>query len=106
MSFQDQIDKAGSAYDLLSKPLPPSQIFPYPNFHTNWRDEQEAWTKTAELFNQSWHMTDLYIECYDKLKLLSDTYENRYKNLDARSATQSVAVKSNRYVIGDVILFG
>lgn len=106
MSFQDRINEAGSAYQLLAKPLPPSQIFPYPNFHTNWRDEQEAWASTAVLFNQPWHMTDLYIEGPDALKLLSDTSVNSYNNFGEGRAKQYLAVNRNGYVIGDEILFG
>ena len=39
--------------------------------YTNWRDEQRAWQKSCVLFNQSYHMTDMYVEGPDALKLLS-----------------------------------
>ena len=43
-----------------------SQIGPYvyPGYaseFTNWRDEQRAWRETCCLFDQSYHMTDMYI---------------------------------------------
>ena len=42
-----------------------SQIGPYvyPGYaseFTNWRDEQHAWRETCCLFDQSYHMTDMY----------------------------------------------
>lgn len=106
MSFQDRIREAGSARKLLSSPIPPSSVFPYPDFHTNWRDEQRAWATTAVLFNQSWHMTDLYISGPDAKQLLSDTSTNSYENFGAGRAKQYLAVNHNGYVIGDEILFG
>ena len=53
-----------------------SQIGPYvypkvPAEFSNWRDEQVAWRETCALFDQSHHMTDLYIEGPDVIRLLS-----------------------------------
>jgi vanillate/3-O-methylgallate O-demethylase len=87
-----------------------SQIGPYafpvvrPEF-TNWRDEQRAWKETCALFDQSHHMTDLYIDGPDALKLLSDLGINSYKNFRVNQAKQFVACNHNGYVIGDAILF-
>jgi glycine cleavage system aminomethyltransferase T len=72
---------------------------------TNWRDEQRAWKETCALFDQSHHMTDLYIEGPDALKLLSDLGINSYKNFKVNQAKQFVACNHNGYVIGDAILF-
>ena len=54
-----------------------SQIGPYAfpvvrHEFTNWRDEQRSWRETCALFDQSHHMTDLYLEGPDALKLISD----------------------------------
>ena len=74
--------------------------------YTNWRDEQRAWQKTCVLFNQSYHMTDMYVEGPDALKLLSGLGINTFKNFGPNKAKQFVACNYDGYVIGDVILFG
>jgi len=74
--------------------------------YTNWRDEQRSWQKTCVLFNQSYHMTDMYVEGPDALKLLSDLGINTFKNFGPNKAKQYVACNHDGFVIGDVILFG
>jgi glycine cleavage system aminomethyltransferase T len=74
--------------------------------YTNWRDEQYAWQHTCVLFNQSYHMTDMYVEGPDALKLLSDLGINTFKNFGPNKAKQFVPCSPEGYVIGDVILFG
>src|SRR5580704_4915597 len=74
--------------------------------YTNWRDEQRAWQKTCVLFNQSYHMTDMYVEGPDALKLLSDLGVNTFKTFGPNKAKQYVVCNHDGYVIGDVILFG
>jgi hypothetical protein len=72
-TLEQVLQKAGSPVELLRN----SQIGPYAfpvvrAKFTNWRDEQRAWRETWALFDQSHHMTDLYIEGPDALKVLSD----------------------------------
>jgi glycine cleavage system aminomethyltransferase T len=74
--------------------------------YTNWRDEQRAWQKACVLFNQSYHMTDMYVEGPDALKLLSGLGVNTFKNFGPNKAKQYVVCNYDGYVIGDVILFG
>ncbi|HEY4364566.1 MAG TPA: hypothetical protein VGN17_26620 [Bryobacteraceae bacterium] len=74
--------------------------------YTNWRDEQRAWQKSCVLFNQSYHMTDMYVEGPDALKLLSDLGVNTFKNFGPNKAKQFVPCNYDGYVIGDVVLFG
>jgi syringate O-demethylase len=74
--------------------------------YSNWRDEQRAWQKTCVLFNQSYHMTDMYVEGPDALKLLSDLGVNSFKNFGANKAKQFIPCSPEGHVIGDVILFG
>jgi glycine cleavage system aminomethyltransferase T len=87
-----------------------SQIGPYafpvvrPEF-TNWRDEQRSWRETCALFDQSHHMTDLYIEGPDALKVLSDLGVNSFKTFKVNQAKQFVACNYDGFVIGDAILF-
>ncbi len=72
---------------------------------SNWRDEQRAWKETCALFDQSHHMTDLYVEGPDALKLFSNFGINSFKNFKVNQAKQFVACNHNGYVIGDAILF-
>jgi len=105
-SLEDVLQSAGSPVALLRN----SQIGPYafpvvrPEF-TNWRDEQRAWKESCALFDQSHHMTDLYIEGPDALKLLSDLGINSFKSFQVNQAKQFVACNYDGYVIGDAILF-
>lgn len=80
--------------------------FPFAPEYTNWRDEQEAWQKSVVLFDQSFHMTDVYFEGPDVKRLLSDVAVNTFKNFGADRAKQIVACNDDGYVIGDAILFG
>ena len=105
-SLQDILQTVESPVQLLRN----SQIGPYafpvvrPEF-TNWRDEQRSWRESCALFDQSHHMTDLYIEGPDALKLLSDLAVNSFKNFKVNQAKQFVACNHKGYVIGDAILF-
>jgi vanillate/3-O-methylgallate O-demethylase len=105
-SLEDAIAAAGSPVELARN----SQIGPYvypavPAEFSNWREEQVAWLETSALFDQSHHMTDLYIEGPDVIRLLSDTGVNSMANAAVDKAKQFVAVNYDGYVIGDAILF-
>src|SRR5690348_15454904 len=87
-----------------------SQIGPYAfpvvrHEFTNWRDEQRAWKETCALFDQSHHMTDLYVEGPDAVKVFSDLGINSFQNFKVNQAKQFVACNPDGYVIGDAILF-
>ncbi|MGH9740623.1 MAG: aminomethyl transferase family protein, partial [Candidatus Acidiferrales bacterium] len=73
--------------------------------YSNWRDEQGAWKETCALFDQSHHMSDLYVEGPDALKLLSSLGVNSFKNFKVNQAKQFIACNHDGYVIGDAILF-
>ena len=105
-SLEDALQAAGGAVNLLRN----SQIGPYvypvvPPEFTNWRDEQQAWQKSCVLFNQSFHMTDMYVEGPDAFALLAGLGINSFKNFDANKAKQYVVCNYDGFVIGDVILF-
>ena len=105
-SLEDAIQAAGSAVELARN----SQIGPYvypavPPEFTNWREEQVAWRETAALFDQSHHMTDLYLEGPDVIRLLSDLGVNTFGNAAVDKAKQFVCCNPDGYVIGDAILF-
>jgi vanillate/3-O-methylgallate O-demethylase len=87
-----------------------SQIGPYvypavPSEFSNWRDEQVSWRETSALFDQSHHMTDLYIKGPDVIKLLSSLGVNTFENAARNKAKQLVVCNHDGYVIGDGILF-
>jgi vanillate/3-O-methylgallate O-demethylase len=87
-----------------------SQIGPYAfpvvrHEFTNWRDEQRSWRESVALFDQSHHMTDLYVQGPDALKVFSDLGVNSFKTFKVDQAKQFVAVNPDGFVIGDAILF-
>jgi len=105
-SLQDLIQDTDSTVELLRN----SQIGPYafpvvPHEFTNWRAEQRSWRETCALFDQSHHMTDLYIKGPDTIKLLSALGVNTFKNFKHNKAKQFVACNYDGHVIGDAILF-
>jgi glycine cleavage system aminomethyltransferase T len=105
-SLEDVLQTAGSPVQLLRNSQTGPYAFPVvrPEF-TNWRDEQRAWRQTCALLDQSHHMTDLYVEGPDALRLLSDLGVNSFRNFKVDSAKQFLACNPDGYVIGDVILF-
>jgi vanillate/3-O-methylgallate O-demethylase len=105
-SLEELLQAAGNPVDLVRN----SQIGPYvypkvPSEFTNWRDEQVAWRETCALFDQSHHMTDLYVEGPDVLKLFSALGVNTFETFQVNKAKQFVACNHDGYVIGDGILF-
>ncbi len=105
-SLEEKIQGEGNPAEMLRNAQVGPYIFPIPSEYTNWRDEQEAWRKTAILFDQSYHMTDLYVEGPDVHRLLSDVGVNTFKNFGRDKAKQLVCCNYDGYVIGDAILFG
>lgn len=105
-SLEDKIRATGNPVDMLrNAPVGPYQ-FPIKSEFSNWRDEQEAWRKTAVLLDQSYHMTDHYIEGPDVKRLLNDLGINSFKGFGRDKAKQLVVCNHDGYVIGDAILFG
>jgi vanillate/3-O-methylgallate O-demethylase len=105
-SLEQAIQAAGTPVELLRN----SQIGPYAfpvirTEYTNWRDEQRAWAETCALFDLSYHMTDLYVEGPDALKLFSDLAANTFNNFKVKQAKQFIACNPDGFVIGDGILF-
>ena len=105
-SLEDRIRTAGSPVKLLRESQTGPFVYPVvPPEYSNWRDEQRAWRETAILFNQSYHMTDMYVEGPDAPKLLEKLGVNTFKNFGPEKAKQYVPCNYDGYVIGDVVLF-
>jgi len=105
-NLEQALQAAKSPVEMLRN----SQIGPYafpvvPSEFTNWRDEQRSWRETCALLDQSHHMTDLYVEGPDALKLFSALGINTFNNFRVDTAKQFVACNHDGYVIGDAILF-
>lgn len=105
-SLQNRIDRSGGALAMLRHSQIGQYVFPVAPEFSNWRDECEAWTHTAVLLDQSHHMTDLYIEGPDTVRLLSDLGINNFRNFGRNKAKQFVACNHEGQVIGDAVLFG
>jgi len=105
-SLEDRLREVGSPVKLLREsPIGP-HVYPVVSLeYTNWRDEQRAWRETCILFNQSYHMTDMYVDGPDAPKLLERLGVNTFKNFGPNKAKQYVPVNHDGFVIGDVILF-
>ena len=105
-SLEDVLQAAGNPVKLLRNSQTGPYVYPVvPPEFSNWRDEQRAWQGACVLFNQSYHMTDMYVEGPDALKLLSDLGVNSFKGFEPNKAKQFVACNYDGYVIGDVVLF-
>ncbi|MGD8341703.1 MAG: aminomethyl transferase family protein [Gammaproteobacteria bacterium] len=105
-SLEELLVAAGNPVDVLRN----SQIGPYsfpvvPHEFSNWRDEQRSWRETCALFDQSHHMTDLFISGSDVVRLLSDLGVNSFKGFVPSKAKQFVACNPDGFIIGDAILF-
>ena len=105
-NLEEALQTVGNPVKMLRN----SQIGPYAfpvvrHEFTNWRDEQRAWKETCALLDQSHHMTDLYVEGPDALKLFSALGVNSFKTFKVNQAKQFVACNHDGYVIGDAILF-
>lgn len=106
-SLEDKIQASGGnpATMLQNSPIG-RYVYPIPAEFSNWMDEQRAWRETAVLFDQSFHMTDLYVKGPDVKKLLSHVGVNSFEKFGRDKAKQLVCCNYDGYVIGDCILFG
>ena len=105
-SLQDKIDQLGNPADFLRDVPVGAYLYPVQSEFTNWRDEQRSWRETVGLLDQSLHMTDLYVEGPDTLKLLSAVGVNSFTNYGRDKGKQLICTNDEGYLIGDMILFG
>ena len=105
-NLQQKLDAKGDVVEFLrNQQLGPNPYPGVPAEYSNWRNEQRAWAESAVLFNQSYHMVELYVRGPDAMALLEYTAINSFKNFKVNKAKQYVPVTPEGYVIGDVILF-
>jgi glycine cleavage system aminomethyltransferase T len=104
-SLEDKIRRYGNVADMLRNVQVGAYTYPMKPEFSNWRDEQAAWKNTAVLFDQSFHMTDVYFRGPDVLRLLPDLGVNTFKNFGRNKAKQFVACN---YATGpyDKVLIG
>ncbi len=105
-NLEGLLRSAGSPVKMLRNSRSGPYVYPVVQSEfSNWRDEQRAWQETCVLFNQSYHMTDMYVEGPDALKLLQSLGVNSFKGFERNKAKQYVVCNHDGFVIGDVILF-
>lgn len=105
-SLQQVLDASGDIVEMLRNAQVGPNVYPgVPAEYSNWRTEQQAWAKTAVLFNQSYHMVDLEVSGPDAFAMLNYLGINSFKGFVPDRAKQFVPVTPEGYVIGDVILF-
>ncbi len=105
-SLQDKMDKLGNPAEFLRDVPVGAYIYPVQSEFSNWRDEQRSWRHNVGLLDQSLHMTDLYVEGPDTIRLLSEVSVNSYANFGKDKGKQLVCVNHDGFVIGDMIVFG
>jgi glycine cleavage system aminomethyltransferase T len=105
-SLQDKLDHFSSPVEMLRASQMGPYVFPIPAEFSNWRDEQRSWRETVGLLDQSLHMTDLYVEGPDTVRLLSELSVNSFKTFGRDKGKQLVVCNHDGYLIGDMVLFG
>ncbi|KQV08289.1 aminomethyltransferase family protein [Leifsonia sp. Root112D2] len=103
--LEDAIQRAGGPLPLLRNWSARAHTLPIVAEHTSWQEEQHAWKVACVLMDQSHHMTDLFLEGPDALKLLSGLGTNSFKNFGPGKAKQFIVADYYGRYIGDVILF-
>lgn len=105
-TLQQMIDEAESPARMLQNAQTGAFEFPVQSMWSNLIDESEAWRKSAILFDQSFHMTELRIKGPDTKRLLNDLSINNFANFGLNKAKQIVCCNGDGYLISDAIIFG
>jgi vanillate/3-O-methylgallate O-demethylase len=105
-SLESLLKRSGNTVELLRNSQVGAYVYPVvPIEFTNWRSEQVGWQKTAVLYDQSHHMSEITISGPDALKLASHLTINSFAGFTPNRAKQMVPCSYEGYVIGDGILF-
>jgi syringate O-demethylase/vanillate/3-O-methylgallate O-demethylase len=105
-SLQQKMDLAGGPLEMMRTSQTGPYAFPIPPEFSNWRDEQRAWREGVALMDQSYHMTDLYVEGRDVMKLVSTLAVNSFAGFGDNKAKQFIACAPSGHLVGDMIIFG
>jgi vanillate/3-O-methylgallate O-demethylase len=105
-NLEQKITRIGDPVTMLRNSPAGHYEFPIPNEFSNWGDEQAAWHDTAILFDQSFHMTDVYFRGSRLKEFFASIAVNSFATFGPDKAKQLVTVNPDGYVIGDGILFG
>jgi vanillate/3-O-methylgallate O-demethylase len=107
-TLEQKIARSGGnpARMLRGNPAGPTTVPLVKPEYSGWQQEQEAWKKTAVLYDQSFHMTDLYLDGPGVRQLLSNVSVNSFATFGAGKAKQMVACNDEGYLVCDAILFG
>lgn len=105
-NLQQKIDRIGNPVEMLRNSPMGAYAFPMVPEYTNWIEEQEAWTTSAVMFDQSHHMSDAYFRGPDVKRLFSDSAINSFAKFGKGKGKQFVGCNEEGFVIGDAILFG
>ncbi|WP_183030169.1 aminomethyl transferase family protein [Altericroceibacterium spongiae] len=117
-SLQDLVSTHGGALKMLRSARPetgapahaamqPQPMIPIvPQEFSSWDQEQEAWRNAVVLYDQTHHMTDLYITGTDAVRLFSDIATNNPKNYATGRGNQLILCNAEGYFLADGILCG
>ncbi len=105
-SLQQKLDQFASPLEMLRTSRMGPYQYPIPAEFSNWREEQRAWREGVALMDQSFHMTDLYVEGPDVIPFLESLAINGFKGFGDGKAKQLVCCAPNGYLIGDMVLMG
>jgi len=105
-SLQDKIDQFASPLEMLRASQMGPYAFPIAAEFSNWREEQRAWREGVALMDQSFHMTDLYVEGPDVVPFIASLAINGFKGFGDGKAKQLICCAPNGYLIGDMIILG
>jgi glycine cleavage system aminomethyltransferase T len=105
-NLEQKIRRIGDPVTMLRNSPQGHYEFPIPSEISNWGDEQAAWHQAAVLFDQSFHMTDVYFRGPRLNDFFAGIAVNSFASFGPDKAKQLVTVNPDGYVIGDGILFG
>lgn len=106
LSLEQKIQQYGNPVTMMRNSQTGPYQFPISSEFSNWRDEQLAWREGVALMDQSFHMTDLYVEGPDVMAFVSSLAVNSFNNFGDNKAKQFIACAPSGYLIGDMIIFG
>lgn len=108
-NLEQLLQESGGPVELLRSrghyPYSREKYGDIPFEYTNWREEQQAWTESVTLADQSEHMNDLFVEGPDALEVFSDLGINDFRDFEPGKAKQFVTCNPDGYFVGDGILF-